>query len=390
MAERGVRHGRLRRPSGTRWVLQLVAAVAAVIAVSGTSLVAIAAANIGGNVADNAVDLGVVPTNQAPQLGAIEGAFTVLVVGTDNDAAQGDQYGAREGVRNDVTIVLHVSADHSSATVVSFPRDLIVDRPECTDPETGVVSEAETDVSLNTAFENGGLACVNNTIQQFTGLSIPYAGWVSFNGVIALSNAVGGVPICLTGPILDTDSGLDLPAGTTTVSGSMALAFLRSRHGVGDESDLARISSQQQYLASLMRTMRSSDTLSDIPTLYGLAQAASSNVHLSTSLTSPATMISLALALKDIDLARMVCPRRLPRRSRHPARPQPTKRARCPRSEPPARASGGEQRPDTTEGPPAYGRALCAGAAQPLIGSRMPFTVSSVARNSWTAGSWNA
>jgi anionic cell wall polymer biosynthesis LytR-Cps2A-Psr (LCP) family protein len=86
----------------------------------------------------------------------------------------------------------------------------------------------------------------------------------------------------------------------------MALSFLRSRHGVGDQSDLSRISSQQQYLASLMRTVRSADTLSNIPALYGLAQATSSNVHLSTSLTSPATMISLALALKDVDLSKMV------------------------------------------------------------------------------------
>lgn len=306
--ERGARHGRLRPRSGLRSALIGAAAVIGVLAVSGTSLVAIAASSISRNVAGNAVDLGVAAGEEpaAVQLGAIDGGFSVLVVGTDNDAAQGDRFGVRDATLNDVNILLHVSADHSSATVISFPRDLIVDRPECTDQETGVVSAAETGVSLNTAFAHGGLACVNDTLQAFTGLSVPYAGWVSFNGVIEMSNAVGGVPICLTGPILDTDSGLDLPAGTTTVSGATALAFLRTRHGVGDESDLARISSQQQYLASLMRTVRSADTLSNVPALYGLAQAASSNLHLSTTMTDPSTMISLALSLKDIDLSRMV------------------------------------------------------------------------------------
>ncbi|QHC69277.1 LCP family protein [Rathayibacter sp. VKM Ac-2801] len=290
-----------------RTVVVGIAAVVGVLAVSATSLVAIATVSISRNVADNAVDLGVAPpTAGNVQMGAVEGGFDVLVVGTDNDATQGDSFGVRDDTLNDVNILLHVSADHRSATVISFPRDLILDRPACTDPETGAVTEATTGVPLNSAFQYGGLACVNDTLQQFTGLTVPYAGWVSFNGVIEMSNAVGGVPICLTGPILDTDSGLDLPAGTSTVSGSMALSFLRSRHGVGDQSDLSRISSQQQYLASLMRTVRSADTLSNIPALYGLAQATSSNVHLSTSLTSPATMISLALALKDVDLSKMV------------------------------------------------------------------------------------
>ncbi|MWV59415.1 LCP family protein [Rathayibacter sp. VKM Ac-2754] len=306
--ERGVRHGRLRPRSGARTLLLGVAACLGVVAVSGSSLVAIATASISRNVTDNAVDLGVAPAEEpeAPQLGAIEGGFNVLVVGTDNDATQGDQFGERDDTLNDVNILLHVSADHRSATVISFPRDLILDRPECTDPETGTVTEAESGVPLNSAFQYGGLACVNDTVQQFTGLTVPYAGWVSFNGVIEMSNAVGGVPICLAGPILDTDSGLDLPAGTSTVSGATALAFLRTRHGVGDGSDLSRISSQQQYLASLMRTVRSADTLSNFPAMYGLAQAASSNAHLSTTMTSPATMISLALALKDVDLSQMV------------------------------------------------------------------------------------
>ncbi|TDX78921.1 LytR family transcriptional attenuator [Rathayibacter sp. PhB151] len=304
----GARHGRLRPRSGVRTLLRGAAAAVAVLAVSGACLVGIATASITSNVAGNAVELGIAPSAEprAVQLGAIEGGFNVLIVGTDNDAVQGDAFGVRDGTLNDVTILLHVSADHRSATVISFPRDLVLDRPACTDPETGEVTEATADVPLNSAFGAGGLSCVNDTVQQFTGLTVPYAGWVSFNGVIEMSNAVGGVPICLTGPIRDTDSGLDLPAGTSTVSGATALAFLRTRHGVGDESDLSRISSQQQYLASLMRTVRSADTLSNVPALYGLAQAVSSNVHLSTTLTNPSTMISLALALEDVDLAQMV------------------------------------------------------------------------------------
>lgn len=305
-----VRHGRLRRRSAARDVARVAVSVVAVLVVGGGSVGAIAAASIGRTVAENAVDLDVGAALSAsaapPPVGEVEGGFDLLVVGADNDAAQGDEYGGRDATLNDVNILLHVARDHRSAVVVSLPRDLLVDRPDCTDPETGVVTAGEGDVPLNSTFSVGGLACVNRSVEQLTGLDIPYAGWISFQGVIEMSDAVGGVDICLTGAVRDTDSGLDLPAGTSTVSGATALAFLRTRHGVGDGSDLARISSQQQFLSSLMRKVKSSGTLSDAGALYGLAHAASHAMHLSTSMTEPRTLIGLALALKDVELDRLV------------------------------------------------------------------------------------
>ena len=80
-------------------------------------------------------------------------------------------------------------------------------------------------------------------------------------------------------PIDDDDTGLHLDAGTHTLSGIDALAFLRTRHGVGDGSDLGRISNQQTFLASLMRTVQSSGTLDDPVKLYSIAKAVSSNMR---------------------------------------------------------------------------------------------------------------
>jgi len=143
-------------------------------------------------------------------------------------------------------------------------------------------------------------------VSELTGLDIPYAGLVSFNGVVQMSDAVGGVPICLSEAIDDPKSGLRLPKGTSVVEGKTALAFLRNRHGVGDGSDLARISSQQIYMASLMRKVQGDGTLTDIPKLISLANAAAANIQLSTSLANIDTMVSMALALKDIDLDRLL------------------------------------------------------------------------------------
>jgi hypothetical protein len=89
------------------------------------------------------------------------------------------------------------------------------------------------------------------------------------------------------------------------VQGQQALAYLRSRSGVGDGGDLSRITSQQAYMSSLLRVIKSNETLTDVRKVFGLASATAENVQLSTTLSSPTTMVSMALTLKDLDLDRM-------------------------------------------------------------------------------------
>jgi anionic cell wall polymer biosynthesis LytR-Cps2A-Psr (LCP) family protein len=121
-----------------------------------------------------------------------------------------------------------------------------------------------------------------------------------------MSNAIGGVPVCVAGDITDPYTGLDVKAGDNTLEGSQALAFLRTRHGVGDGSDLGRISNQQVFLSSLVRTIKSADTLTNPLKVYGLAKAAVNNIQLSESLQNVTTIASMAVALKDIDVSKVV------------------------------------------------------------------------------------
>ena len=301
------RHGRLKRSNPYATALKLVAAVLTVAVVSTSAVAAVAVWSFSKTVDDNAIDItGGDPAAPVPQLASYENGFNILMVGVDNDATQSAAYGDRDGTRNDVNILVHVSADHSNAVVVSIPRDLIVAHPECTDVTTGAEFSAMAARPVNEAMSRGGLPCVVKTVSELTGLTIPYAGLISFNGVVQMSDAVGGVPICLDAPINDDSAGLYLPAGTSVVAGDTALAFLRSRHGVGDQSDLARISSQQIYMASLMRTVQGNGTLTNIPTLINLANTAASKIKLSTSLADIDTMVSMAMALQDIDLDRLL------------------------------------------------------------------------------------
>ena len=85
-----------------------------------------------------------------------------------------------------------------------------------------------------------------------------------------------------------------------------ALAFLRSRHAVGDGSDLGRISSQQVYLSSLVRKLEGTGTLNNPLTIYKLATAATQSMQLSSSLDSVTGMTQIALALKSIPPSHVV------------------------------------------------------------------------------------
>ncbi|MFJ3383605.1 MULTISPECIES: LCP family protein [unclassified Curtobacterium] len=302
------RHGRLRRHSPFGTIAKVLSGVVAVALVSSFSVAAIAAKQVTDDLGDGVAIQGQ-PVTKAKGTGtalsAYKGGFNILVVGTDNDPDQGTAYGERDATLNDVNILLHVSADHTNATAVSIPRDLVTPIPACQKADGSGSTSAMAAQPINTAWADGGLNCVVQTVQGLTGLDIQYSAAVSFNGVIEMSNAIGGVPVCVASPIHDRYTGLDLPAGTTTLQGSQALEFLRTRHGVGDGSDLGRISSQQVFLSSLLRTVKSNSTLTSPTTLYKLARAAASNMQLSQSLNDIGTMVQMGRALQDLPLAQV-------------------------------------------------------------------------------------
>jgi len=298
------RHGRLKQRHPLRFLLGMLAAIVAVVGVSTASVAAYAVWDVAAGLKPSVKLVDAKGKEVVPQVGAMNGAFNVLLAGSDSGGGNA-AYGERGEVLNDVTMLLHVSADHKTATVISFPRDMYVSIPSCPDPKGGSF-DAMSKQKINNTLSYGGLACTVLTVQKLTGLDIPYAGVIEFDGVIEMSNAVGGVPVCVAGDINDPYTGLDVKAGQNTLEGQQALAFLRTRHGVGDGSDLGRISNQQVFLSSLVRTIKSSDTLANPVKVYGLAKAATTNIELSESLNNVTTIASMAAALKNIDLSQMV------------------------------------------------------------------------------------
>ncbi|MCR2812348.1 LCP family protein [Microbacterium sp. zg.Y1084] len=308
------RHGVQSSPGPVAQLMKAVAIVLAVVLVSGVGVAAYTWFTLASTFADGSVDLDG-QESVPPDIGAIEGGVNLLLAGTDACEPEYAQYfGDRctgadaEAELNDVNMLVHISDEPRRVTVISFPRDLMVPIPSCTHSD-GTVTSAMSKRPLNSAYTNGGdagLACVVSTIAALTGQDIPFAAKVTWGGVIEVTNAVGGVEVCIANGIRDHHTGIDWEAGNRTIAGLEALQFLRTRHGVGNGGDLGRISNQQQYMSRLARKLISDEVLTNPATLYSLASTAVENVTPSKSLTNPLTLMQIALAVKDVPFEEIV------------------------------------------------------------------------------------
>jgi len=243
---------------------------------------------------------------QAPTGDDLKGPINMLLIGSDSRQGTNSKiFGSETSVLADVEILIHISADRKNAVALSFPRDLLVPWPACPSTSGGSGYLPQSLGQINATIANGGPGCTLLTIEQLTGVKIPYLATINFGGVIEMSNAIGGVDVCVARPIHDQYTFLNLEAGMHNLKGMQALQFLRTRHGVGDGSDLSRISNQQVFLTSLLRKIKSEGVLNNPIQLYSLANAAARNMQLSTSLTDVNVMIGIAQALKSVDLDKM-------------------------------------------------------------------------------------
>ncbi|MFF5532956.1 LCP family protein [Streptomyces cinerochromogenes] len=226
--------------------------------------------------------------------------INILVMGSDGRTSKTDcklgggcsATGVQTGSNADVQMVLHISADRSNATVMSIPRDTMTKVPACKDSESGRTTSGYYG-QINSALQYGP-ACQVATVHRLTGIPIDHFVKLDFSGVVKMSDAVGGVSVCVSDDVYDTYSHLKLSKGTHTLKGVAALEFVRSRHGFGDGSDLGRTISQHIFLSAMIRKFKSAGTLTDPTAVYDLADAATKALTVDDGLGSVKKLISLA------------------------------------------------------------------------------------------------
>jgi LCP family protein required for cell wall assembly len=218
----------------------------------------------------------------------------ILIVGNDDRDSATDaelkQLGTtRDGgtYNTDTMMLMHVPANGSKATVISFPRDSYVRIP------------GHGMDKLNAAYPLGvqdgkgnksvGAQLLVKTIENLTGLSIDHFVQVDLLGFYRISNAIGGVTVCLNNAVKEANSGINLKKGNNVIKGTQALAFVRQRYGLPN-GDLDRIKRQQYFLSAVFRKMVSAGTLLNPFNLQKLLSAVTQ------SLTMDAKLNPLKLA----------------------------------------------------------------------------------------------
>jgi LCP family protein required for cell wall assembly len=227
------------------------------------------------------------------------GEQNLLVVGLDaRTDAQGNPLpadvlsqlhagGADEGGdTTDTMIVIHIPAGGGQATAISIPRDSYVQLASGfgqhkinsaytygkVATQQRLRAQGVTGAALETESDQAGARTAIQTVQQFTGLTINHYAAVNLAGFAFISQAVGGVTVCLKAPVHDSYSGANFPAGPQTVSGSQALAFVRQRYGLPN-GDLDRIKRQQAFMASMASSVLSGRTFTDSSKLRNVIAA---------------------------------------------------------------------------------------------------------------------
>src|SRR6478735_8101569 len=201
----------------------------------------------------------------------------ILLLGSDtragaaNAAAGGTDASTSDGVANsDTLMIAHISSDRH-VTVLSIPRDTMIDAPTCKvwDGATGQLSDQTQPVSkgekwhINSAYSVGGPQCTVRAVQDLTGLKIDRVIGIDFSGFQNMVDALGGITVNVCRPVVDGQLGTVTPdGGVQTIHGDTALNLVRARKVEGDtDSDLARIRRQQIVLSAILQQVTSAGTL---------------------------------------------------------------------------------------------------------------------------------
>lgn len=192
---------------------------------------------------------------------------------------------------SDTMMVLHVPANGSKPTIVSFPRDSWVDIPGNGKGKINAAYSYGYHAAKNAhkserAAQSAGIISSIKTITALTGLHIDHYVQVNLLGFYRISKAIGGVKVCLLAaqnPRTDSDefgsgySGINLPKGVSVIQGKQALAFVRQRHGL-PHGDLDRIKRQQYFLAAAFSKVTSAGVVLNPFKLNDLLDAVGSSL----------------------------------------------------------------------------------------------------------------
>lgn len=214
-----------------------------------------------------------------------EPAVNILVLGTDSRTSASDPSQWKEGAqRTDAIMIVQVSGDRKTVSVMSIPRDSWVEIP------------GHGQGKINAAYSYGGPSLTIHTVENLTGIHIDHFAVANFESFVALTDEIGGVRINLKTP--QTLAGKELGAGAQVLDGRQALAYTRERSSLPN-GDFDRVKRQQTWMRSIVSRVLTNGTMSSPTALYSFLKTASRTVAVDESFTLN-QMQSLALETRHL------------------------------------------------------------------------------------------
>lgn len=250
--------------------------------------------------------------------GEDDGAVDILLVGSDSRTdAHGNalsekeiqllRAGDEDALNTDTILLIRIEDGRKSAKAFSIPRDTYVSTGTEKMKINGVMREARkaeiaelsesgySESVMEKAASNAGREALIKAVADLTGVRVDHYAEIGLLGFVLVTDAVGGVEVCLNQAVNEPLSGANFSAGTQIIGGADALSFVRQRHDL-PAGDLDRIVRQQAFMASLVGRLLSSNTLSSPGTINQLISAAERSLVIDDEWD----LVSFALKMRDV------------------------------------------------------------------------------------------
>jgi len=219
-------------------------------------------------------------------------AVNILVIGTDRRSdVPTTGSGARAASwipgaqRSDALMVLHISADRRSASIISIPRD------------TWVLVPGYGMAKVNAAFSYSGPSLAIQTVELLTNVRIDHLAVIDWTGFEALVDAVGGIDVTVPATVTDSKHDVRWPAGVHHLDGAEALEYVGQRYGLPN-GDLDRVARQQVVLRTLMQDSMQQEMRKDPRLLYDFLDTVTQHLSIDDR-WSTRDMLRLVVSMRD-------------------------------------------------------------------------------------------
>ena len=258
---------RKRRKKGRGRVLRGVLVSLLVVLIGAGAALALYVKNIDDRLRDDAV----VNDTLIEQLDQVEPEepFYMLLLGVDKSAGREDEWGNdTSNFRSDTIILTRVDPPAQKVTLVSIPRDTLVDMGE------------NGQRKINDAYALGGAAYMTEVVADFADVRISHYAEVDFEQLTSIVDAIGGIEVTLPVAVHDELAEIDLPAGTQTINGTQALGLCRARHAYDEYGggDFYRAANQRMVIGAIVKRVLQLDLITMTTTVSELADSVTTDL----------------------------------------------------------------------------------------------------------------